>query len=107
MPLLVERGVRGGGERAVLVAVAEQDLAGGDVAPAARAVGLAVAGTGGDAGALDGGLGDAVEEAEVVAATGERLGALEVHERHRVLGVGVEDLEQRRPEVVLVDRPGP
>jgi hypothetical protein len=85
--------------------VAVQELAGAHVAPAAGAVGLAVAGARLDAAAGDGRLRDPVEEAEVVLAAGQRLGARLVDDRRRAVGLAelAQDLAAL-VEVLVVDR---
>ena len=78
---------------------------GADVAPAAGAVGLAVAGPRLHAAAGDRRLRDPVEEAEVVLAAGQRLGARLVDHRRRA--VRLAELAQHLAalvEVLVVDR---
>ena len=77
----VERRRRRERQAAVLVVVAEDELAGRERAPAAVGVGHAVAGARLGAAAGQRGLGDAVLEAEVVAAFVQRLRALLVDDR--------------------------
>ena len=101
----VKRRGRGVGQTAVLVDVAVQELACADVAPAAGAVGLAVARACLHAAPGDRRLRDPVEEAEVVLAAGQRLRARLVDHRRRA--VRLAELAQHLPalvEVLVVDR---